>query len=134
MTSLLKKPFVQLTVFTIGVIFIVQGLGSIRPEWLYPHVYWLYLFFFVITSLSLLGLEQIRKHQPDKFINSYFIIMLTRLFISLGLALIFIIFDKQNAKIFVANFAALYLFFLGFEIYGILTNLRQHFKNSTEND
>jgi hypothetical protein len=137
-TQRLKKFFLksslQLLVFTAGIVLIFQGLGSAFPQWLYHNIVYLYLYFFILTTLSLLVLDQVQKHQPEKFVNSYFGIMVARLFISLGVALVFIFLDRPNAKVFVANFTVLYLFFLGFEIYGILTNLRHHFKKGTEND
>ena len=64
----------------------------------------------------------------------YLSAMVARLFISIIFATFFILFDKANVLTFAGNFVVLYLLYLGFEIYGILTNLRHHFTSGSDEE
>jgi len=71
------------------------------------------------------------RKKSDNFLAVYFSAMIGRLFISIIFAAIFILTDRTNVFNFSINFLILYLLFLGFEIYGIMTTLRHHFKKGT---
>jgi len=93
---------------------------------------WIILvFFFVLTLASLLVIEKLTKKNPKSFLAVYFSAMIARLFISIIFATIFILTDRESVFNFSINFLFLYLLFLGFEIYGIITNLRQHLKKGS---
>jgi len=100
------------------------------PKYTY-HLVWLVLiFFFLLTLASLYVIEKMTMKNTDNFLAVYFSAMIGRLFISIIFAAIFILTDRTHVFNFSINFLVLYLLFLGFEIYGILTNLRLHFKKS----
>ena len=84
------------------------------------------LFFFLLTLASLYIIEKFASKNPDNFLAIYFSAMIGRLFISIIFAAIFILTDRAHVFNFAINFLILYLLFLGFEIYGIMTNLRQN--------
>jgi len=102
------------------------------PQTLYDKVWWLFLFFFFLTFSSLLVIGYATGKSPKNFMLFYFVAMIVRLFISIILAAVIILTDKSQVLIFAINFTFLYLLFLGFEIYSILTNLRQHFGTGSE--
>ncbi len=89
------------------------------------------VFFFLLTLFSLYIIEKLTKKKTDNFLAVYFSAMIGRLFISIIFASIFILTDRAHVFNFSINFLILYLLFLGFEIYGIMTNLRHHFKKGT---
>jgi hypothetical protein len=64
--------------------------------------------------------------------NIYLATMVARLFVSIIFATFFILYDQGHVIEFAGNFIVLYLLYLGFEIYGILTNLRHHFKEGSD--
>lgn len=70
----------------------------------------------------------------EQFVMIYFGTAAVRLFISAGLALLLIMIDRSNIIAFVANFMGLYLLYLGFEIYAILSIFRKHSEKSSENE
>lgn len=80
---------------------------------------------------SLYIIKKLTKNNSQKFLAVYFSAMIGRLFISIIFAAIFILTDRENVFNFAINFLLLYLLFLGFEIYGIMTNLRHHFKKGS---
>jgi len=112
-------------------IFIVQYL---EPNWIYRYVWIIMIFFLLLTLASIWTTKYAALKLGKQFIQVYFIVMTIRLLISLAFAIIFIIKDRDNILIFSINFLVLYLLFLGFEIYSILTNLRTHFKKGIGND
>jgi hypothetical protein len=101
------------------------------PQFVYHQVWIILVFFFLLTLASLVVIEKITKKNPDNFLAIYFSVMISRLFISILFAVIFILTDREQLFNFSFNFLILYLLFLGFEIYGIITNLRHHFKKGT---
>lgn len=107
---------------------------SIFPAWIYRFTWIIVLFFFLLTLGSIALTKMAAKHWEKQFVQIYFGIMTVRLFISVAFALIFIIKDRDHVVVFAINFLVLYLLFLGFEIYSILTNLRTHFKKGIGND
>jgi formate/nitrite transporter FocA (FNT family) len=85
----------------------------------------------LLTLASLLVIEKITKKNSRHFLAVYFSAMIGRLFISIIFATIFILTDRTRVFNFSINFLLLYLLFLGFEINGIIINLRHHFKKGT---
>lgn len=79
-------------------------------------------------------IERITRKNPENFLAVYFSAMIGRLFISIIFATVFILTDRAHVFNFAINFLILYLLFLGFEIYGIITNLRHHFKRGTRDE
>ena len=80
---------------------------------------------------SLYIIKKLTKKNQDRFLAVYFSAMIGRLFISIIFAAIFILTDRAHVFNFAINFLILYLLFLGFEIYGIMTNLRHNFKKGS---
>ena len=79
-------------------------------------------------------IEKVTKRNVENFLAIYFSAMIGRLFISVIFAAIFILIDRANVFNFSINFLFLYLLFLGFEIYGIITNLRLHSTKGTKDE
>ena len=101
------------------------------PEYTYKQFWIILVFFFLLTLGSLYFIDRMTKKKSDRFLAIYFGAMIGRLFISIIFAAIFILTDRDSVFTFSVNFLLLYLSFLGFEIYGIITNLRHHFKKGS---
>lgn len=101
------------------------------PQYIYRQVWIILVFFFLLTLAALAVIEKVASKNSDNFLAIYFSVMLGRLFISIIFAVIFILTDREHIINFSFNFLFLYLLFLGFEIYGIITNLRHNFKKGT---
>jgi len=122
----------QLFIFSGILIAFMLTLQLAWPQTLYDKVWWLFLFFFFLTLSSLLAIGYATTKFPKNFMIFYFTAMIVRLFISIIVAAVIILTDKSNVLIFAINFTFLYLLFLGFEIYSILTNLHQHFGTGSD--
>jgi len=113
-------------------IFLGVFIGTfIIPEYIYHQVWIILAFFFFLTLAALVVIEKVSSKNSDNFLAIYFSVMLGRLFVSIIFAVVFILADREHIINFSFNFLFLYLLFLGFEIYGIITNLRHNFKKGT---
>lgn len=128
MKAILRQLFIFSGIMIAGMLV----LQFACPQILYDKVWWLFLFFFFLTLSSLFVIGYATDKSPKNFMLFYFAAMIVRLFISILVAAVIILADKSHVFIFAINFTFLYLLFLGFEIYSILTNLRQHFGTGSD--
>ena len=126
-----KIPHLSLYKFSFIVVLGVILFEFFVPQYTYHSVWIILVFFFLLTLASLFIIEKMTRKKADNFLAVYFSAMIARLFISIIFAAIFILTDRANVFNFSINFLVLYLLFLGFEIYGIMTNLRHHFKKGS---
>lgn len=132
MNNLLSKiPHLGLYKFSFFVFLGTLIIKIVLPQYVY-HLIWVVLVFFVLlTLISLYIIEIFTKQNSDNFLAVYFSVMIGRLFISIVFAAIFILADPTHVFNFSISFMFLYLLFLGFEIYGIMTNLRHNNQKGT---
>ncbi len=126
-----KLPHSGLIKFSFFVLLGTILFRLLLPQYVYHLVWWILVFFFMLTFTSLYIIERFTRKNKKNFLAVYFSAMVGRLFISIIFAAVFILTDRSHVFIFAINFLVLYLLFLGFEIYGIMTNLRTHFKKGT---
>jgi len=132
----LNKLFSKIPHFSLYKFSLFVFLGTLlfeifAPQFVYDQVWLVLIFFFLLTLSSLHIIEKFTRKNPKNFLAIYFSAMIGRLFISIIFAAILILTDRTNVFLFSINFLILYLLFLGFEIYGIMTNLRHHFKKGS---
>jgi len=129
-----KIPYFGLYKFSFFVLLGTLIFKIFLPQYLYHMVWALLLFFFLLTLVSLHLIEKFSKKKSDNFLAVYFSAMIGRLFICIIFAAFFILTDRSHVFNFSINYLLLYLLFLGFEINGIMTNLRHHFKKGIGNE
>ena len=129
-----KIPHLGLYKFSILVVMGVFLFNFFVPKYTYHNVWIIVAFFFLLTLASLYIIEKMTRKKASSFLAVYFSAMVGRLFISIIFAAIFILTDRTHVFNFSINFLVLYLLFLGFEIYGIMTNLRHHFKKGSRDE
>ncbi len=135
LNKFLKKiPYWDLYKYSILVVATILVSLMLIPQYIYHRVWIIMVFFFVLTLASLSIIQSITAKNPANFLGAYFSVMIGRLFISIIFATIFILTDREHLFNFAFNFLILYLLFLGFEIYGIITNLRHQNKKGTGDD
>lgn len=127
-----KKLAIQNLVFSGIIVVAIFGLSFFFPEIIYIRIWWIVLFFIAITLASTALMARAAKRAPGNFMSIYLSAMVARLFISIIFATLFILLDRANVMTFAGNFIVLYLLYLGFEIYGILTNLRHQFTSGPD--
>ena len=125
---MISNPYVKAlgitTIFTAIVLLIYVVIARLIPGWLYQYQWYLVLYFFLITLLSLLIIEKITQNDQEKLSKGFFLAMMIRLFVSIIIAIVIIYFDRANSTIFALNFLVLYLIYLGFEIYYLISILQ----------
>ncbi len=126
-------PYKKLVIFTISIAIVLLLLYITEFYLFYKHAPWLLLFFSGLTYFSLRFIEAFSKPGDQQFLIMYFITTGIRLVLSTALALVLLLVDRVNTLEFATFFISLYLLYLGFEIYAILSIFRLHSEKGTEN-
>ncbi len=124
-----KAHMLQLLVGTILLAGLIYFLQQAFPgNWIHEKIWAMILFYFLLAVIS--GLASIHFLKKDK-LNSVSIILgstVFRLLVSLTFVLVALWGGDKNLLWFVINFFTIYLLYLLFDIYSLITNLRLHFK------
>jgi len=126
---MLKKIFYQflylLLLFSICLIISQIIVNQFRTDILSQYFFIIISYFVVISSSSHYLLLNTLIKKPKKFINIFMLTTTIKLILSFVLLIIFVFTNKDEAKIFILNFAILYLFYLFFDIIMILKQSKQ---------
>ncbi len=121
-----KQIFISLIVSVIlaGVVYGLQQMESTQ-QFIHEKV-WSIIIFSAILGLIvvIIGDWGIRNMDAQSRPNLFLGLTVLRLLLSMGFVGIVLFVGIENRVIWVANFFAAYLFYLVFEIYSILSNLR----------
>jgi len=111
---------------------LILGLRFIQFPYVHPTaIYWV-PFFLVINGLAAIVTFRALGQDQQKMILVYLATTVFRLLLSVAIIFFILMQGVSNRITFVINFAVVYLVFLGFEIYGLLTNLRAHLEKDTD--
>jgi hypothetical protein len=122
--NLYVKAFLLTTLYTSIIAFIQFGVNHLNAGLLYSHQWYLLLYFYLITFLSIVIIEKSTQRDAEKLSKGFFSAMMLRLFVSVIIAIVIIYIDRVNSTIFALNFLILYLLYLGFEIYYLINILQ----------
>ncbi len=126
------KSFVKLIIFSLFIALIIVVLELTPISYiLHDYIWGMLIFYFLLSAVTSFLTEYGIRRQPNNFQIFYFGGMGIRVFASMLVAFVIIIAGNEQIVTFLLNFFALYLFFLIFEIYTLLTNLRANSKKST---
>jgi hypothetical protein len=120
----LGKVLLLTTVYTIFIAIVSFFLSFFSLEWLYDYYWYLLFYFYFITVVSLLLIERTAIKNPDDISKGFFGAMMLRLFVSVIIATIILYYDRESSTIFALNFIVIYLLYLGFEIYYLISILQ----------
>ncbi|MEM6843615.1 MAG: hypothetical protein AAF632_15415 [Bacteroidota bacterium] len=124
---MLKKTALSLLLFTTSIILPLAVFKyAFQVSWLHNTLWYIVSFVFVLTAISLLlGLKGVRESQEAvvKYVMGATLIRLTLSIIAIYVALKIGVSERLT---FVLNFMTVYLVFLAFELYSLLTTLRPH--------
>jgi hypothetical protein len=125
--------FRNLLIFT-GVVSIGIGLLSHYTgiALVHPLIWYILLFFVVVTALAYYVSRLGVSYDPDNFQLYYFGSMGFRMILSIAVIFIYVFMYSENELQFVFNFFVLYFLFTGFEIYSLLANFAPHLKKHNE--
>ena len=122
------------TVFTFMLILIQGIIAHYKPGWLYDHQWSILFYFYLITLLSLWIVERSVINDAENLAKGFFSAMMLRLFVSIIIAMIIIYYDRTNSTIFALNFLILYLLYLGFEIYYLISIVQARLNSEQQVD
>lgn len=99
-----------------------------------PPIAWFALLFFTLLTMALHAiLSPVLKSDKKSFIPVFMGTQGIRMFFSLGFLILYLLFSDVKHIPFLFYFLLLYLFFTGFEIYLLLSNLRTDFTKGSNN-
>jgi hypothetical protein len=127
--DLQKRHAKQWALYTLCLVGVLALLGQLLGQpYVHQKITALMVFFSLLTLLT--GMLSIALLKNDKFNSVSIILGSTVLRLILSLLFVFILLwgGDENILWFVINFFIIYLLYLLFDIYGLITNLRLHLK------
>ncbi len=132
-----KQLFTRFTISTLimGILLIVlqQILLNTLPEVISTAFSGILIFFIIISLTFHYYIIKYAIHHPKKFVNIFLGGTTLKLLIYFSSMLIIVFTTNLNAKIFILNFAFLYLFFTLFELLMVLKQLKKIQSNNLKN-
>ena len=123
-TSLHLSFFLFSTVLAVVVVIFQQLL----PKTIHEDIWSVFGFVAGLSYLLSVVTQWLYTKSPEYFIHLKLLGMLIRILSSLGFIGILVVLDLENIILFIANFFLLFLFFLIFDIYYFISNLRPNSK------
>ena len=113
--------FLVFSLFILGMILILQQfLGSIIS----PSIWTIFYFVIILSySVSFFALWLYKK-SPENFLQIKLLGMVVRILASLTFIAVMVWKGEENIILFISNFFILFLFYLIFDIYTFISNLR----------
>ena len=128
--ALPRPPYFRLITFTLILGLLIFGLRHFKPHWVYPDIIFVLAFFLFVFLCSYFIIQlSFTRRDPRQAVSIHLAAMVARLILCVIAAFVFIKFDPAFSDLFVVNFLVVYLFYLGFEIYSLLSNLRPHLRS-----
>ncbi|MGD1893104.1 MAG: hypothetical protein ACFB15_21275 [Cyclobacteriaceae bacterium] len=126
-----RQHLAYLTVLAVLLCALILGLRTIQFPYIHSTaIYWV-PFFLVVNGLAAIITYRALQQDQQKMILVYLATTVFRLLLSVAIIFFILMQGVSDRITFVINFALVYLAFLGFEIYGLLTNLRAHLEKDT---
>ena len=125
----MKQFFYKSTILTI-IVFIIGAIvyTTIFKQFYLSVLPFTVLFFHVVTNLVHAYLIKIAGKLSARFTAQYMATNFIKMFLYLAGAIVYVIFNKDNAKPFFVNFLLLYFVYTGFEVYEYLKIVKQNTK------
>lgn len=121
----IKILTVRLLIYSLiigGLVYLLQEY--IKPSWVHETVWTTISFFLILTWLTSAFTHYLISINQENSVNIMLGALGIRFLGSLGYIGIMLFLGVENIILFVANFFAIYLFYLLFDMYGLITNLR----------
>lgn len=115
-----------LTLILAGIIYVLQNYFF--SVWVHHSVWEILSFFTLLTWLTGAFVQYLMKLSEENSPNILLGATAVRFLASLGFIIIYLLLGVESVIPFVVNFFVIYLFYLIFDIYGLIANLRPHSK------
>ena len=97
---------------------------SVDPQYTHPYGWVNFALFATITGMVHIFLLRAAQKDPKAFVKGFMAANTIKIFLYLGFVVIFVLFMKKNAVVFLAEFAIFYFVFTAFEVSLLYSHLR----------
>lgn len=120
-----KKLTLKLLIFSLliaGIIYLLQEF--IKPEWVHETMWIILSFFVLLTWLTGMFTHYLLAISKENAVSIILGGIVIRFLASIGFVAILLFIGVANLILFVVNFFIIYFFYLLFDIYTLISNLR----------
>tara|TARA_R110000868_G_scaffold332060_2_gene593070 strand:+ start:65932 stop:66321 length:390 start_codon:yes stop_codon:yes gene_type:complete len=129
MKALFKNPLLGLVFFSLLLFAIIWFIELVYPgPWVHTLIYTILLFFAVLTGVTGFLAEKLMKLEAFTSVSVILGMTIIRLFCCIIFVFFILWLGHENLLWFVVDFFVIYLLYLLFDMYGLITNLRLHSK------
>jgi len=118
---LLKSTVLTIIVFIVGTIL----YSTVFKAWFLTVLPFTLLLFYLATNLVYAYLLRIAGKSGSGFVSKYMAVSFMKMFFYLAVAIVYVIFNRENAKVFFVNILLLYVVYSSFEVVEFLKVVRQ---------
>ena len=93
-------------------------------DWLTPHFWLIYFFITGLTLAGMIAILLVQQRKQDYYIQGFMASTTIKILASMVFVVVFLMKNKVNKGIFLADFVYIYLFNMVFEVYVLMRNLR----------
>jgi hypothetical protein len=111
----LTKFFVNTLVFSLA-LSVVAYVVSMTTDIIRPHVYYILLYFFLVTFIFHYGLVTSLKGRPQQFIRYFMGATTMKLLIHITAVVIYALLNRADAINFILSFFVVYIVFTVYEV------------------
>lgn len=122
--SLIKNIHVKFLLLSVSVAVLIIILNWILPQVIHEKIWEIYFFMVIVSFLISLLNGFLLKSFADNFFNIMVLAMILRFIATLVFIGIEVWPGMENIILFIADFFIVFLFYLVFDIYAFLANLR----------
>jgi hypothetical protein len=121
----IKKLTAKLLFFSLiiaGFIYTLQEF--IKPDWVHETMWIILSFFVLLTWLTGMFTHYLLELSKENSVNILLGAIAIRFLASIGFVAVLLFIGTENLILFVVNFFVIYFFYLLFDIYTLISNLR----------
>ncbi len=122
--KLLRSIQIQFFLFSALVAALIGILGLIFPQLIHEKIWNIYFFILILSLVLSIMSGLLLKSFSENFFNIMVLGMVLRFIASLVFITIVVLPGIQNIILFIGDFFTIFLFYLAFDIYTFLSNLR----------
>lgn len=126
--KLMKSHMGSLIALTVLVVLLTLLVQQLKSEWVHSRVWQVIIFYFGLMLVSGQLIQFLLKQSEENSVQIALGATVFRFLASLIFIAICLFLKIDNKILFFANFFVVYLLYLLFDIYGLITNLRPHSK------
>jgi hypothetical protein len=122
----LTIKLLTLSLFIAGLVYLISEVFQL--PWIHGSIWKIISFFLILTWMTSIFSYYLLKLSKENSVNILLGAIGIRLLSSIGFIAIMLMIGQENLILFVINFFIIYLFYLLFDIYTLIANLRPNSK------